>query len=492
MRIGIAQLNFSVGDLEENQRKIVECMQEGEAGEVDLLCFPELSLTGYPPEDLVLNLDFVERNLELLHGIASCSGEMVTILGFIDLDEDCFNAAAVLNRGQVRAIYHKSFLPNYGVFDENRYFSPGRENLVVVHRGTRIGITICEDIWYPGGPLEEEVTYGGAEIIVNLSASPFYRGKQLERERLVHTRAQDGQVIVVYINTVGGQDELVFDGRSFVYHPDAGVIFRGPGFKEALLIFEVEVGFSMARRNLRPLHRYMRQGVPLRSTKLVEIPGQSCPEKGTPCPVINFAKGGDGCIHEQHHLSEGGAASDPLWEVYSALILGLRDYFRKNGMQGAVVGLSGGVDSALVAALAVDALGKGNVHGLFMPSRYTSPLSHVCVRELAEDLGIELIVHPIDDLVGDYQKLVPFLGEGGVPWRICRPASGGTCSWPIPTVMDGWCWPLATRASSPWVTALCTGTWWGVSPSSRTSLKGRFTGLRAISIGCMRRRGSPG
>ncbi len=274
LRIGIAQQNCTVGDLEGNFARIAEVMELAEAQGVRLLCFPELSLTGYPAEDLALNMDFVAHNLEYLEKLGALARETVSVVGFIDRDEDCFNAAAVLHRGGVAGVYHKSFLPNYGVFDENRYFSPGRGNLVLKLDGVRVGLTVCEDIWSPGGPLEEEIAYGGAEVIVNISASPFNRGKQPVRERTVQSRAQDGQVILVYANAVGGQDELVFDGRSFVYHPDKGIILRGPAFEEALLTVEVDTDCLQARRFLRPIHRYMRQGAPIRPTEVLEIPGQ--------------------------------------------------------------------------------------------------------------------------------------------------------------------------------------------------------------------------
>ncbi len=288
LRIGIAQQNCTVGDLEGNFEKIAEVMEQAEKEGVQLLCFPELALTGYPPEDLALNMDFVAHNLEYIEQLGRRSGEMVSLVGFIDRDEDCFNAAAVLHRGKVAGVYHKSFLPNYGVFDENRYFSPGQGNLVLLLNGVRVGVTVCEDIWSPGGPLEEEIAYGGAEVIVNASASPFNRGKQEGRERMVQSRAQDGQVILVYANAVGGQDELVFDGRSFVYHPDQGLVLRGPAFEEALLVTEVDTDLPevpavpaahpplYAARSAHPPHRAVediRQGRGRREAFIPTRPG---------------------------------------------------------------------------------------------------------------------------------------------------------------------------------------------------------------------------
>jgi NAD+ synthase (glutamine-hydrolysing) len=405
LRVGIAQQNCTVGDLEGNFLKIAETMELAEAQGIQLLCFPELSLTGYPAEDLALNMDFVAHNLEYVGKLAARSREMVSLVGFIDRDEDCFNAAAVLNRGEVVDVYHKSFLPNYGVFDENRYFSPGRGNQVLLLNGVRVGLTICEDIWSPGGPMEEEIAYGGAEVIVNISASPFNRGKQPVRERMVQSRAQDGQVILVYVNAVGGQDELVFDGRSFVYHPDSGIILRGPAFEEALLAVEIDTDCLQARRFLRPIHRYMRQGAPLRPTEVVRIADQRGSAEGVAprlSPGVSDAPGSE------------AEPADPREEIYRALILGLKDYFRKNGFSDALLGLSGGIDSALVAALAVDALGREKVHALFMPSAYTSRLSFDCAERLAANLGIDLHTHHIDELVRSYQADAPFLAEGGL------------------------------------------------------------------------------
>ncbi len=417
--VGIAQMNSTVGDLRGNLSRIASFIRRAEEEGTDLLCFPELALTGYPPEDLALNRDFVEENIRVLEEAASLSGETVVLLGFIDLDEDCFNSAAVIHRGEVKRVYHKSFLPNYGVFDENRYFSPGRRNLVLEYKGIRIGVTICEDIWFPGGPLEEEVAYGGAEVVVNLSASPFYRGKQLERERLVQSRAQDGQVIVVYANAVGAQDELVFDGRSFVYHPHQGMLVRGPGFEEAFISMEVETGTIKAKRGLRPLHRYLRQGGVLRPTEVVPISGQGSQEgRSSPCSQSilphDFMGGARPAPPRDFRGRSEAEPDDPMDEIYKALILGLRDYFRKNGMEEALVGISGGVDSALVAALAVEALGSSKVHGLFMPSRYTSSLSFDCAQELRKLLGFDLVHHNIDGLVETYLDALPFLREGGV------------------------------------------------------------------------------
>jgi len=414
LRIGIAQQNYTVGDLEGNAERILEAMRWAEREGVHLLCFPELALTGYPPEDLALNMDFVQSNLAHLEELARASGETACLVGFIDRDEDCFNAAAVLHRGKVADVYHKSFLPNYGVFDESRYFNPGRRNLVLVVEGVRVGVTICEDIWCTGGPLEEEVAYGGAEVIVNLSASPFYRGKQEVRERMVQARAQDGQAVLVYANAVGAQDELVFDGRSFVYHPDLGVVMRGPAFREALLVFEVEPGCLAARRFLRPIHRHLRQVTPIRPTEVVHLAdhggagSEGAPNSASP------ENGGDSIESCGGPASEEAVLEDPREEIFEALLLGLRDYFRKNGFTDALLGLSGGIDSALVAALAVEALGKERVHALFMPSAYTSRLSHECAQTLAANLGIQMLTIPIDEMVEPYHRAMPFLDEGGV------------------------------------------------------------------------------
>lgn len=386
MRIALAQINTAVGDLEGNLGRMAAAIDEAGTMGADMVCFPELSLCGYPPEDLLLKRDFINECAMALRDLASGVGETVVVAGTLDMQEDLFNAAAVLNRGGVEAVYHKRFLPNYGVFDERRYFAPGQEGLVLLMGGKRVGITICEDVWYPGGPLEEEVAFGGAELIVNISSSPFHKGKLQRRERLLRSRTEDSGVILAYLNCVGGQDELVFDGGSMVIHPRLGRVASSPRFEEDILYYDLDTSGVWAERMIRPLHRYVRSGAIRRPTKVLEIDGRGGePAEGRPTPPSG--------------ISEDLGREE---EVLRALVTGLRDYLRKNRFGEVVLGLSGGIDSALTAALAAMALGADRVHGLFLPSRYTSELSRRGVEAMAGSLGISLEEYGIDGILEAY------------------------------------------------------------------------------------------
>lgn len=388
MRIALAQINAAVGDLAGNRAAITARLREAEEAGADLVCFPELSLCGYPPEDLLLKRDFVVECGSALDELAREVGDTVALVGTVHLDGDLFNAVAVLQRGRVLAWYHKNLLPNYGVFDENRYFAPGGEGLVLEISGLRVGVTVCEDIWFPGGPLEEEVAYGGAELVVNLSASPFQRGKQCMRERMLCSRAEDGSVVLAYVNAVGGQDELVFDGGSMVAYPDRGTVAAAPRFEEHLLLHDLDTSGLWGRRMAAPLHRYVRRGALHGPMPVIICSGQGSPPPGERPP-----------LYPQDNMDLTGEE-----EILQALLLGLRDYVRKNGFREVVMGLSGGVDSSLVAALATMALGKSRVHGVFMPSRFTSDLSREGVEKLVAALGIDLEEYPIDGILESYLK----------------------------------------------------------------------------------------
>ncbi len=386
IRIALAQINTTVGDFPGNLRQMIRRVREAEERGADLVCFPELALCGYPPEDLVLKRDFVEESQRAVERLAEEIGDVPVVVGALHFEGDLFNAAAVLRGGKILAWYHKNLLPNYGVFDENRYFAPGEEGLVLDVYGIRVGITICEDIWYPGGPLESEVARGGAEVVVNLSSSPYQKGKHHLRERMLLSRASDSLAILAYVNGVGGQDELVFDGGSMAVHPERGRLASAPRFREHLLLFDADPSGLRGRRITAPLHRYARRGALLGTARVLEIGGRSGPPSGErpPLPLEDTADVGE----EE--------------EVLQALLLGLGDYVRKNGFREVVVGLSGGVDSSLVAALAVMALGERRVHGVFMPSRFTSDLSRQGVERLAGALGIELEEYPIEGIMESY------------------------------------------------------------------------------------------
>ncbi len=387
MRLALAQINVSVGDLEGNSKLILQTAREAKAQGADMICFPELALSGYPPEDLLLKRDFVDRCKRSLFDLAREVDDIIVIVGTPYQDDDLFNAAAVIYRGEILAIYHKHFLPNYGVFDEYRYFATGREGLVLKVGNLRVGVTVCEDIWYPGGPMEAEVTFGGAELVVNLSASPYQRGKNIDRERLLTSRTSDTVAILAYVNCVGGQDELVFDGGSMILHPMEETFVESPRFVEDLLFYDVNTAGLWGRRMMTPLQRYLRWGRSEIPIRVVEIDSAN-PSTPVALPAI-----------EKKAVSK----LDGDEEILKALILGLRDYIRKNRFQQVVIGLSGGIDSALTATIAVLALGASNVHCVFMPSRYTSEISYKGAELLAQSLGVSLENYAIDDIFTSYQ-----------------------------------------------------------------------------------------
>ena len=398
LRLGMGQINPTVGDLEENTRKIIQYIQDAKKLGVDLLTFPELSIPGYPPEDLLLMPHFVDANLEYLQEIITASESITVLVGFVDRKDDIYNAAALIHDGTLEAVYHKIHLPNYGVFDERRYFQPGREFLVFSLRGITVGVNICEDIWYPGNPTRAQALYGGAEIIVNISSSPYYAGKGSFRERMLATRAADNIVIVAFNNLVGGQDELVFDGESLVFDGSGNLIHRGKKFQEELILVDLDVDAVFRRR----LHDPRRREVKLEDRAerellhMVHFPASDKPrKKGPKIP---------------QRLNEPLPVTQ---EIYEALVFGTRDYVRKNGFDKVVIGLSGGIDSSLVATIAVDALGVENVIGVFMPSNYTSADSREDATRLSENLGIKLITVPITKTFKAYQKMLApeFVGK---------------------------------------------------------------------------------
>ena len=379
IRLGIAQINSTVGDLSGNTRKIVEFIDWAKSVGVDLLTFPELAITGYPPEDLLLKPQFVRQNRECLDEIIGHSSDIAVVVGFVDSDADIYNAAALLCNRKLMGIYHKFYLPNYGVFDENRYFQAGKECPVFIIHGFGIGITICEDIWYETGPATVQA-YAGARLLVNVSASPYHAGKGFSRERMLATRAADNVAIVAYSNLVGGQDELVFDGNSVVFNEQGEPIARGRQFEEDLVVVDLDME-SVFRSQLHDPRR--RKETPWVKKELER--------------VIKFEVSQEGPAVARPPLPprQVERLSD-IAEIYQALVLGVRDYVRKNGFEKVVIGLSGGVDSSLVAAIAADALGPENVIGVSMPSRYSSPGSKSDAEALAGNLGIEFKVIPIE------------------------------------------------------------------------------------------------
>jgi len=385
IRVGIAQINSTVGDFGGNTKKIMKSIDQAKSLGVDLLTFPELAITGYPPEDLLLKPQFIRQNKESLNKVIEHSSGIVVVIGFVDSDGDIYNAAAVLYDKKLVGVYHKFYLPNYGVFDENRYFQAGRECPVFIIYGIGMGITICEDMWYEAGPAIIQA-YAGAKVLINISASPYYAGKGLFRERMLATRASGSVAAVVHNNLVGGQDELVFDGNSLIVNEKGEVIARGRQFEEDFVVADLDVE-SVFRSQLHSPRR--RKETPWVGEKLKEV---------TKIEVSSE----NPSIIKPPLLQRRIDRLDELAEIYQALVLGTRDYVHKNDFEKVVIGLSGGVDSSLVATVATDAIGADSVIGVSMPSRYSSPGSKSDAETLARNLGIEFKVIPIEKAFSSY------------------------------------------------------------------------------------------
>ncbi|HET6793030.1 MAG TPA: NAD+ synthase [Acidimicrobiales bacterium] len=372
LRVALAQMNPVVGDLEGNSAQIVDAIGRATDAGADVVVLPELALTGYPPEDLLLKPGFVADNLAALAQVAGASRSCAAVVGFVDLDRDLYNAAAVCAGGRVVGTYRKRLLPNYAVFDEKRYFEPGSGRPVLFDiAGVRVGISICEDAWSPSGPILEAAA-GGAELVININASPYYAGRLEERRRMLATRAADASCPIVYVNQVGGQDELVFDGASLVFDQDGNLVGSAPQFVEEVMICDLEIDPGFRKRLLDPRGHPEAPALEVLSVSAhTRAADTTCPPLLTP-PL------------------------DPVDEVYEALVVGTRDYMAKNGFQDAVIGLSGGIDSSLVATVAVDAIGPDHVHGVAMPSRFSSEHSLSDAEALAANLGIEMRTVPIE------------------------------------------------------------------------------------------------
>ncbi len=393
IRLAMAQVNVVVGDLEGNTRKIVDWIGKARDKGADIVTFPELALTGYPPEDLLLKPGFVDANLEALEEVAQAATGISAVVGFVDRSDDIYNAAAVLRDGRNVGVHHKVYLPNYGVFDEFRYFQVGRQSTLLRLGETLVGLSICEDIWYPDGPVAAHATGAGAEVILNISSSPFHAGKRQWKERMLRTRAADNAVILADNNLVGGQDELVFDGHSMIFDATGELILRGPQFEEDLLVADLDPD-AVFRQRLREPRR--RQGTAAESATVISLPEPQSSRK----PVAR---------------AEVRAPLDGEAEICRALVLGTKDYVDKNRFRKVVIGLSGGIDSALTALIAVDALGPENVVGVLMPSEHSSEGSVTDSDTLGRNLGIELITIPISDLMKAYERALAPSFDGRVP-----------------------------------------------------------------------------
>lgn len=385
IRTALAQINPTVGDLSGNAKKIISYIRKARRLRADIVAFPELAVTGYPPEDLLLKPHFVEDNIGILEKIRVVSEDITVITGFVDRNEGLYNAAAVISNTRLVDIYHKKILPNYGVFDEYRYFRPGKKYPVYIIGGIHTGINICEDIWHDRGPARVQ-TMSGADLIININASPYHMGKASFRENLISQRVMECDAVIVYVNMVGGQDELVFDGGSFVVNNKGDMVTKGKHFHEELIISDIEIEgprkelLSKEKRELKSLIAKDE------AVEIINIPSTSIKKRK---PQVRKKRIVRMSINEK---------------VYGTLILGTKDYVHKNGFKGVVIGVSGGVDSALVTTIAVDALGKDNVHGLFMPSQYTSRESYEDAYSHAKNLGIHIVTIPIDSIYKSYLK----------------------------------------------------------------------------------------
>jgi NAD+ synthase (glutamine-hydrolysing) len=391
VRIALGQVNPTVGAIEANARLVVDGIERARGLGCDIAAFPELVLTGYPPEDLLFKPAFIEANLRALADVARTSRGLTVILGFVDKRDDIFNAAAILHDGVHVGTYHKQYLPNYGVFDENRYFQAGREAPVFAVGSTLLAANVCEDIWYPTGPTTHQAL-AGAELVVSINSSPYHAGKARFREKMLATRAADDLVCLAFVNTVGGQDELVFDGQSFIFNEKGERIARGRAFAEDLVVADLDLDQVFRAR----LHDSRRRKEKLATTTVTPRIDLS------PWPRRERAAIAG---HDEAELA-------PVEEIYQALVLGTRDYVTKNGFGRVALGLSGGIDSALVAAIAVDALGPANVTGVTMPSPYSSTGTRRDAARLARNLGVELFTIPVTGVLGAYRRALsgPFKG----------------------------------------------------------------------------------
>jgi NAD+ synthase (glutamine-hydrolysing) len=408
LRLGMAQINATVGDFKGNTKKVLKAIADGSALSVDLLTFPELAICGYPPEDLLLKPKFIQENIRSLDRVVDACSGLTAVVGFVDVKSDIFNAAAVIHDRKLVGVYHKIYLPNYGVFDEKRYFQAGIDCPVYVIAGIGVGINICEDMWYEDGPATVQA-YSGAEVIINISASPYHVGKQNSREEMLATRASGNIAIVAYNNLVGGQDELIFDGGSVVLDEKGKLIARGKQFEEDLVVADLDVETVSKARLRNP--RWKKET--LLAEQKWHTPRIAVSEAPTNVPKPPLS---------QRHIEVRGLPG----EIYDALVLGTRDYILKNGIKKVVIGLSGGIDSSIVATIAVDALGASNVIGVAMPSRHSSPGSLSDAELLSRNLGIRFLTISIEKvfkayleaLAEPFRRVKPDVTEENIQARI--------------------------------------------------------------------------
>jgi NAD+ synthase (glutamine-hydrolysing) len=395
MRLALCQINPTVGDLDGNRALVLDRLGAAKDAGADIVVFPELAVTGYPPEDLLLRPGFVRAAERSLEQIAEASRGITLLVGTPHLDRDLYNTCAVCSGGELKALVKKRFLPNYGVFDEFRYFAPGHDLYLFEHGDALVGVTVCEDMWQPGPPATD-LALAGAQLLINVSASPFHVGKDREREEMFRTRARDNNAYVAFCNTVGGQDELIFDGHSAVIDDEGDVIARAPGFEEAMLVVDIDLTSVVARRLTDARRRALaKDRGEMGHVHTVHVGSPRDQKDELAPPVVPFA--------------------DELEQMRQALVLGLRDYVWKNGFEQVLVGVSGGIDSALVAALAVESLGADRVHCVSMPSRYSSQGTRTDARRLAEALGCDFREISIESVFESYLDVLEPVFSGREP-----------------------------------------------------------------------------
>jgi NAD+ synthase (glutamine-hydrolysing) len=418
LRVGLAQVNVTVGALDANVECIRGRLDEARARGAHVVAFPELAVCGYPPEDLLLKPSFITANREAVESLCPATRGLTAVVGFVDREYDLFNAAAVLHDGEWVATYHKQRLPNYGVFDELRYFKPGTREVLVRAHGAWVGVSVCEDIWLPGGPVGR-LARAGADVIVNINASPYERGKWRDRHRMLATRASDYATVIAYVNLVGGQDELVFDGNSVVVGAEGELLAEAAMFEEQLLICDVELDQVFRARLHDPRRRHALRHEPDTVTRVMtDTPSDAPADAPTDAPAdaspASLPPAGTTAARAEP-AGRGTVEHDELAEVYAALVLGTRDYVRKNGFSAAVLGISGGIDSALVAAIAADALGADNVVGVKLPGPYSSEGSIRDADELVGRLGIRHLELGIGPVFDGALSVLETTFEGGAP-----------------------------------------------------------------------------
>jgi NAD+ synthase (glutamine-hydrolysing) len=404
LRLALAQINLTVGDIPGNAARLIHYLERARTEKANLVLMPELAITGYPPEDLVLRRDFVDANLRALEKVAQATQGLIAVIGFVEREgDDIFNAAAVCVDGRLLTTYHKICLPNYSVFDEKRYFRAGRQPLILKLGALRLGLSICEDIWVDG-VVESEAQQGAADFVVNISASPYDCQKDGERELLLTNRARNNRVYLAYANTVGGQDELLFDGRSFIFDPNGQPLLRGEKFQEQFLIHDLEIDTSLTKAAARA-HRETASAMSKTglTTAASLVPREVSIEMKTPV------------VSTRSSASNLAPHLDDEEEVFRALVVGTRDYVRKNGFQKVVIGLSGGIDSALTAVIAVEALGNENVIGVLMPSQFNISASTEDALALAQNLTMQTFTVPINEPMASMENLLAPAFAGRAP-----------------------------------------------------------------------------